>query len=508
MDDDFVEILDPFHPFDFLDGNITELEESGKRWRSTRDRKRKSHDDHLEGKKQMQYNAGNEISKNRDESQKKSRKRKQPSSWSPVCCSSSFSPHYKTSKPDESFDLMNDFHFVALWSRTTKCHSCSHILLDEEIQAGWDELSLENELSNEIKCPRCSELVLPLLGFIEMTTDNDHIQASNASLSPKHMQNEDLQCESNTNLPPQLRNCFSSKEDNDGSCYVPYLNPSKMRKLLEDIVEENGEDTLERESLRHLSPVVFFNLWWFCARFNLPLPLTVTSKPSNQKEENSSNGICHSCAFAAWDKSLAIAGCRSGAKAVRSLQTLMRKSCRPKAAPSFQNLVKSFDVVSTDIGVHDEPPLSHSILSDDFPFLAYLNFQSLAQGDWDNGDLSAILVTLVEACDKRDFLPALKSVLQCNLNRRQRNDGYALECYRTLLYLTRYQCMSAFHKFFPATCKVCKGYHFWCPHTTVTIFDRMFRDAVDCLQVDGNMIPIFDVSDSALAFRSVFGHIV
>lgn len=302
-----------------------------------------------------------------------------------------------------------------------------------------------------------------------------------------------------------------TNEENDGSGYVPYLNPSRMRKLLEQIIEASAEEVLERETLRYLSPVVFFNLWWFCARFSLPLPLAVSPKSMTRDEVGASIYNSHCCAFAAWDKSLALAGCRSGAKAVRSIQALIRKSCRPRAAPSFQNLVKSFDAPSSESGVNGETSLSQSILLEDFPLLSYLNLQSLAQGDWDSTDLSAVLVTLVEACDKRDFLPALKAVLQCNINRRSRfgrKQGTELECYQTLLYLTRYQCTSAFHKFFPATCKVCKGYHFWCPNSAITIFDRMFRDASDRLQAEGNSTAMPDVSDVALGFRNVFGHII
>mmetsp|Transcript_23785 Transcript_23785/g.31590 ORF Transcript_23785/g.31590 Transcript_23785/m.31590 type:complete len:115 (+) Transcript_23785:551-895(+) len=51
-----------------------------------------------------------------------------------------------------------------------------------------------------------------------------------------------------------------------------------------------------------------------------------------------------------------------------------------------------------------------------------------------------------------------------------------LDCYRTMLYLVRYQCTTAFHTFFPATSKPCKGYHFWCAKgTPLPIFDRMYR---------------------------------
>ncbi len=498
-----MDILDAAHPFDFLDGNLVDLEEYGKRWRSSRESNRSKNEDECFDIKES---AGDNIpvasSEKRSENKRKNRKRrKQHTPWSPVACSSSFSPHWKpTRPPDESFDLMNDFRFIALWSRTTKCSSCNHTLLDEEIQSGWDEMNAENEISNEIRCPCCSTMILPQLGYNEMSIEKMNLQSI-------HRPNDKnaLGAESQNQLPPQLQPF--NQDDDDGSNFVPYLNPSRMRKLLEEIVEESGEEALERAKLRYLSPVIFFNLWWFCARFSLPLPLMVS--PQNN-DHDPSIYHCHCCAFAAWDKSLAIAGCRSGAKAVRAIQSFIRKRCRPRVAPAFQNLVKSFDVASSESGVNGETPTSQSILSEDFPLLSYLNMQSLAQGDWDNSDLSAVLVTLVEACDRRDFLPVLKAVLQCNINRRSRygtKQGTELQCYQTLLYLTRYQCTSAFHKFFPATCKVCKGYHFWCPNSTITIFDRMFREAVDRLH-QGDSKPLLDVSDVALGFRSVFGHII
>ena len=441
---------------------------------------------------------------------KKTRRNRHKAPWSPVNCSSSFSPHWKPNKPpDETFDLMNDFRFIAMWSRTTTCLSCFHTLLDEEIQAGWDEINAENEHLNEVRCPCCGAMTQPQIGYCELTHES-LISSVPIPQSPESRSGKILGRSSKEALPPQLQTDISNTGlEDDCSFQVPYLNPARLRQMLEDMVEEHGEDGLERENLRRLSPEIFYNLWWYCARFSLPLPLAVSVKKSNNSDDV--DGSCyHLCAFASWDKSLALVGCRSGAKAVRATQTLIRKSFRPKVTPSFQKLVKSFDP-SDNTGRLGDSALSQSILSEDFPLLSYLNLQSLAQGDWDNTDLAAILVPLVEACDKRDFLPALKAVLQCNINRRTRfgrQKGFELECYQTLLYLTRYQCTSAFHKFFPATVRVCKGYHFWCPHSSVTIFDRMFREASDRLRQQGNTSAVYDVSDIALGFRSVFGHII
>jgi hypothetical protein len=170
---------------------------------------------------------------------------------------------------------------------------------------------------------------------------------------------------------------------------------------------------------------------------------------------------------------------------------------------------------------------------EDFPLVSRFNLQGYFSTVWDHGDLSEILVTLVEACDKRDFKPVVECLLRCNKRRRETYGGllsstsdvnssfslhnrssggefqsynYELDCYRTILYLAKYQCTTAFHVFFPATLKACKGYHFWCPIAPLPIFDRLLREAVKRVRAkDNTFTPIYDVSDVALGFRCVFG---
>ena len=524
--DDVVNLHIP-NALDFLDGNVMDLDDAGTRWRQGREAKRKeqgsthSLPDHVLDSLPTDYSPTDPNENQSGSAKNQRRKRRRQKEWLPVSSSSSFSPHWKPSKPiDETFDLVRDFRFIALWSRATTCSKCSHVLLDEEVQAGWDDVDAENNESlDEVKCPCCGAAIQPRIGYIEMPPHAPEI-AKNRSYQDSNT--------TNTNeLPSQVQNelTLDHDETNDERLgYVPYLSPSRMRALLESVVEDFGEEVIEREKLRYLNPTVFFNLWWFCCRFSLPLPLSI----SNGVQENvGDDGALvynnHCCAFAAWDKSIAIAACHSGAKTVSSLQNAIRKNNRPKVAPAFTNLVKSFQ--KTPAPADDTtmlPQERHSggesisitlsnPLKDDFPLLANLNFQSLGQGDWDNADLSAVLVKLVEACEKRDFYPAIEAVLQCNDDRRAkfgRSQNMELDCYRTLLYLTRYQCTSAFHKFFPTTSKTCKGYHFWCPNATVSIFDRMFREALDRVRAEGNLTPVHDVSDIALGFRSVFGHII
>jgi hypothetical protein len=115
--------------------------------------------------------------------------------------------------------------------------------------------------------------------------------------------------------------------------------------------------------------------------------------------------------------------------------------------------------------------------------LARFNLQAFSQRDWDHQDLSEILVTLVEACDKRDFKPVLECALRCAQRKKLNNTAVEnsidmvrsmdtlssmglvdtvayneLDVYQTVLYLAKYQCTSAFHVFFPAQTKPCKGY--------------------------------------------------
>ena len=80
--------------------------------------------------------------------------------------------------------------------------------------------------------------------------------------------------------------------------------------IMEKHVEENGEYILERKNLLHLDPTVFYNFWWNCCRFSLPLPLPINIKDCQY----------FWCAFAAWDKSVAEEGCQSAMKTVISLQ--------------------------------------------------------------------------------------------------------------------------------------------------------------------------------------------
>ena len=488
----------------FLDGNIADLEASGRRWRQRKEvsnnfkEKVEKGDDRDERRGSQQEIRDDEppsgIVRKEKSRKNQSTKRSQHKPWFPVMCSSSFSPHWKSSIQKSSSNTKKCFGFLSLWSRTTICKSCSYIPLDEEIQSGWDEANKDRELENAVGCPRCGATIHPRLGYSEMMLD-DVLSRTDFCSQRKHDEEK---------LPSQIKSSISrSIENSEKSGYVSYLNPSKLRLALEKHVKEYGEDVLERERLRKLDPVVFYNLWWFSARFSLPLPLAIF-QPEDASPKSNIISCYNWCAFAAWDQSVAEEGCYSAANAIVSLIESYSNSS-PNAKEANTKMLSS---ASTE-----NPTVSSSMIgTDNFPLLSNFNLQSYSQGDWDHPDLSAILVTLVEACDKRDLRPVIECVLQCNKRRKTLCGArrFELDCYTTILYLARFQCTSAFHRFFPATARGCKGYHFWCANGTVTIFDRMFRDAVDRIKIkdDGTFPEIPDVTDVALGFRCIFGHII
>lgn len=115
--------------------------------------------------------------------------------------------------------------------------------------------------------------------------------------------------------------------------------------------------------------------------------------------------------------------------------------------------------------------------------------------------------------ETRDLTFALEALLRQHqaLKSSVSNREDPLDCYRTLLYLVRYHCTSGFHFFFPTRAKPCKGYHFWCAKgTPLPPFDRMYREAISRLpdEADRVLCASQEVSDLALGFRSIYGHII
>ncbi|CAJ1960049.1 unnamed protein product [Cylindrotheca closterium] len=470
-------VLEPGLFLSSLDSNLNSLEEAGRRWRQNKYKDQDPVSSQFES-------ALNDTSQSVLVDQIKRRSNKP---WLPVSMSSSFLVDMRSPESVASCGRLEkeSIRLVAIWSRTQACEACGYILFDEEIQAGWDAIQT-NDTSGSVKCPRCRHLYMPMLGYKEFSIE-EALTATEALKTPGDRDNKMKP------LPPQMGSVFSHTD----AAYVTYISPASMRLSLEKQIKENGEGILERDTLKRLDPQLYYNLWWYSARFSLPLPLPVSDSMSK-----------HYCAFAAWDYNVAVRACHSCARVLYPF--------------------------STERQTHHELTIASAESLGDDPLLSKFNLQGYFSHVWDHEDLSGILVCLVEACDKRDFKPAIECLIGYNERRRknlalhstnkygetkyfeggtvvdQRDIEYDL--YRTILYLAKYQCTTAFHVFFPATLKPCKGYHFWCPVAPIPIFDRLFRDGLERIrsskQNAHHIANARDVSDVALAFRSVFGHIV
>lgn len=389
-----------------LDSSLQVLEALGRRWRQ----------------KSSERSTGAESEAKRKRSTKQ---------WLPVAVSSSFLPTKKGN------DSCTSIKLVAMWSRTRHCQHCGYIPLEEEIQAGWDIVGGVNEVPGSVECPRCSSFIIPMLGYKEFSLkDASQIESSQPTQSPK--------TGGDVLLPPQLSD-YVDIAQHDGASFVTYICPATLREALEHYIEEYGEQILERSRLKELDPEVYYNFSWYCARFSLPLPLPTDGDTSH-----------HSCTFASWDRSASERGCLSAAKVL---------------APVFQMISSPKD--NTSLSTDDLAVTEHF---DDMPLLSRYNLQSFYATVWDDADLSKLLVALVEACDKRDFVPVVLCGWQRYQGDQRTRDSISSQgasssaqnsventdgdIYRTILYLAKYQCTTAFHTFFPATLKPCKGCKF------------------------------------------------
>jgi hypothetical protein len=419
--------------------------------------------------------------------------------WQPAVYSTSFIPYSL-----ERSSQHQGVRLIAIWSRTQCCTNCSYVPLEEEVQAGWDSLNGKNDVPGAIACPRCDAPLIPRLGFREMAIDDA------LNIDPKSTQSN-LFSEPGADfqeLPPQIGSIIETPVAEDGVCYVTYISPAILREALEHYVEDYGDGIFDRDQLKELDPEIFINFWWYCTRFALPLPLP-TSLDS-----------IHMCAFAAWDRSIAERGCYSASKAIKPI------------------LRRIDDETNDTLTVTQSEDPSQMELFDDVPLLSRFNLQGFYSTVWDHPDLSKLLVTLVEACDKRDLKGVVESAVRCNKRRMDECANFQdttmdshygtvnslisfgdtsihaveFDIYRAVLYLAKYQCTSAFHSFFPTTLKPCKGYHFWCANgTPLPTFDRLLRDAVRRVNLstrENAGATTHDVSDIALAFRCVFGHLI
>ena len=136
-----------------LDGNLEYLEEAGRKWRQRPNNRSdsRSNENPIDSTTEIENNdEGTTSAKSASQGNPSSESIKTSSNgprrsqvtWSPLLFSSSFAPMTDLPTSVNKFDSKNiflvekqDFIFVAIWSRTSKCEYCNYIPLDEEVQA-------------------------------------------------------------------------------------------------------------------------------------------------------------------------------------------------------------------------------------------------------------------------------------------------------------------------------------------------------------------------------------
>ncbi|NXW58839.1 DEN4C protein, partial [Eurystomus gularis] len=268
--------------------------------------------------------------------------------------------------------IFQNYAMEVLMSSCSQCRSCSALVYDEEIMAGWtaDDSNLNTT------CPFCKTTFLPLLNvefkdlrgsasfFLKQSTSGDSLQSGALPLSTDPMEQklsspavadlisfsdqpqshhtiaeetgsaaeqsdmaegqskDPITLKTSVNNPPKrgvsltrshsvggpLQNIDLSQRPSHGistvslpnslqevvdplikrpnplAVSVPYLSPLVLRKELESLLENEGEQVIHTSKFINQHPIIFWNLVWYFRRLDLPsnLPgLILTSEHCN-----------------------------------------------------------------------------------------------------------------------------------------------------------------------------------------------------------------------------------
>uniref|UniRef100_A0A671YX96 DENN domain containing 4C n=1 Tax=Sparus aurata TaxID=8175 RepID=A0A671YX96_SPAAU len=208
-----------------------------------------------------------------------------------------------------------------LMSSCSQCRSCEALVYDEEIMAGWtaDDSNLNTN------CPFCRTAFLPLLhvefhdlrtfkklntclvpspefftfcvsslipepvqsdplGLLEHQAAGKHQKCSGTSLTRSNSVGGPLQSLDYSQRPGH-GDGMGTKRPNPKPVSVPYLSPLVLRKELETLLENEGDQVIYTHKFLSQHPIIFWNLVWYFRRLDLPshLPgLILTSEHCNK----------------------------------------------------------------------------------------------------------------------------------------------------------------------------------------------------------------------------------
>uniref|UniRef100_A0A8C2ALW7 DENN/MADD domain containing 4C n=1 Tax=Cyprinus carpio TaxID=7962 RepID=A0A8C2ALW7_CYPCA len=193
-----------------------------------------------------------------------------------------------------------------LMSSCSQCRSCEALVYDEEIMAGWTA----DDSNLNCTCPFCQISFLPLL-HVEFHDLRSTPGINSSSTHPATSGSSEVKvgCSSD---PPDLMSSPESPEDSKGPVEmpvtqtgtpkmyestflnqkwpnpkpvsVPYLSPLVLRKELESLLENEGDQVIYTHKFLSQHPIIFWNLVWYFRRLDLPsvLPgLILTSEHCN-----------------------------------------------------------------------------------------------------------------------------------------------------------------------------------------------------------------------------------
>lgn len=271
-------------------------------------------------------------------------------------------------------------------------------------------------------------------------------------------------------------------ELSEGVARCAYLSPLQLRYDLELQVQRHGEQALEGKLLALENPALFWSLWWYCARLDIPFPVLPT--PSSAKTTHRRRKDLDNVPFAvprvavvSWSRRGALAG---GAAALRSI--LGQESASSVSAAAAEALKLGPESARVLL------PARESLLG---------------------GSAASTRVAFTRASPQERLRDACALYLEARSSAAERGENrstaFSDDMYRTLLRLNEPRVDGYIATTGPRVPK-----HPVEEAASMSVFDLSYRESIAQLHRDGaDGLQARDESPSerAVVFRSIFGHL-